>query len=102
VRLPAAPQLRRDECDKKDLSKKGGDKPEPKPAATSCGDNDNKHDCLCVGAAEGECAWCAGDFMPPSCVSTQVRLSSTAQARRRGVGVAEIGCGQPGSSPSAP
>jgi len=46
-------------------------KPKPKPKApTSCGDNKEKHDCLHLGAEEGDCAWCEGDFMPASCVST--------------------------------
>src|SRR5512135_1054455 len=46
-------------------------KPKPKPKApTSCGDNKEKRDCLDLGAEEGDCAWCEGDFMPASCVST--------------------------------
>jgi hypothetical protein len=45
-----------------------GDDPKPKPQAVSCGDNDNKEDCLELGAQEGQCAWCKGDFMPASCV----------------------------------
>jgi hypothetical protein len=45
-----------------------GDDPKPKPQAVSCGDNDNKADCLDLGAQEGQCAWCKGDFMPASCV----------------------------------
>jgi hypothetical protein len=44
-------------------------KPKPK-APTSCGDNKEKHDCLHLGAEEGDCAWCEGDFMPASCVAT--------------------------------
>jgi hypothetical protein len=40
----------------------------PKPP-TSCGDNKDKHDCLHLGAQEGDCAWCAGDYMPASCMS---------------------------------
>jgi hypothetical protein len=43
--------------------------PQPKKP-TSCGDNDNKGDCLDLGADEGDCAWCQGGFMPPSCVDT--------------------------------
>ncbi|WIA16331.1 hypothetical protein OEZ85_013030 [Tetradesmus obliquus] len=43
------------------------DKPKAK-APTSCGDNKEKEDCLDLGAQEGDCAWCKGDFMPPSCV----------------------------------
>jgi hypothetical protein len=38
-------------------------------APTSCSDNKNKHDCLHLGAQEGDCAWCAGDYMPASCLS---------------------------------
>jgi hypothetical protein len=48
-----------------------GDDPsgdDPKPEAISCGDNKEKADCLDLGAQEGDCAWCKGDFMPPSCV----------------------------------
>jgi hypothetical protein len=44
-------------------------KPKPK-APTSCGDNKEKHNCLHLGAEEGDCAWCEGDFMPASCVAT--------------------------------
>jgi hypothetical protein len=43
------------------------DDPKPKPP-TSCGDNKEKDDCLELGAQEGDCAWCKGDYMPPSCV----------------------------------
>jgi hypothetical protein len=43
------------------------DDPKPK-APTSCGDNKEKDDCLDLGAQEGDCAWCKGDYMPPSCV----------------------------------
>lgn len=48
----------------------GGDDPKPKPP-TSCGDNKEKRDCLRLGAEEGDCAWCAGDFMPASCVGVK-------------------------------
>lgn len=37
---------------------------------TSCGDNKEKHDCIHLGAKEGECAWCAGQYMPGSCLSS--------------------------------
>jgi len=58
---------------------KSADDPDPdmsvskgeKKAAVSCGDNDNKDDCLDLGAQEGDCAWCKGDFMPPSCVAVK-------------------------------
>jgi hypothetical protein len=43
------------------------DKPKPK-APVSCGDNKARRDCLELGAEEGECAWCEGDYMPASCV----------------------------------
>jgi len=50
----------------------GGDPSKPKPKApTSCGDNKEKHDCLDLGAEEGDCAWCKGDFMPASCVGVK-------------------------------
>ncbi|WIA36528.1 hypothetical protein OEZ86_007822 [Tetradesmus obliquus] len=44
------------------------DDDKPKPKAVSCGDNKEKDDCLDLGAEEGDCAWCKGDLMPPSCV----------------------------------
>lgn len=46
------------------------DKPKPKPP-TSCGDNKERHDCLHLGAEEGDCAWCEGGFMPASCLAVQ-------------------------------
>jgi hypothetical protein len=46
------------------------DKPKPKPP-TSCGDNKERRDCLKMGAEEGDCAWCEGDFMPASCVGVK-------------------------------
>lgn len=52
------------------LDKKHKPKPKPKKAPASCGDNKEKHDCLHLGAEEGECAWCEGGFMPPSCLAT--------------------------------
>ena len=47
------------------------DPDKPKPKATSCGDNKEKRDCLDLGAEEGDCAWCKGDFMPASCVGVK-------------------------------
>jgi uncharacterized membrane protein YgcG len=53
---------------KKDDADLAADKPEPKPKPpTSCGDNKERRDCLKLGAEEGDCAWCEGDFMPASC-----------------------------------
>jgi hypothetical protein len=55
---------------KKDDDTLQADKPKPK-APASCGDNKERRDCLKVGAEEGECAWCEGDFMPASCVGVK-------------------------------
>lgn len=44
---------------------------EPAKPPTSCGDHDAKHACLDIGAEEGPCAWCVGDFMPASCVGVK-------------------------------
>jgi hypothetical protein len=39
-------------------------------APASCGDNKEKSDCLDLGSQAGDCAWCKGDYMPPSCLDT--------------------------------
>lgn len=60
------------------------DPPKPKPPV-SCGDNKAKHDCLELGAQEGQCAWCKGDFMPPSCVGLKAAAwipSTVAECKR--------------------
>eukprot|EP00882_Tetradesmus_deserticola_P000435 GHRQ01000479.1.p1 GENE.GHRQ01000479.1~~GHRQ01000479.1.p1 ORF type:complete len:214 (+),score=88.72 GHRQ01000479.1:70-642(+) len=44
-------------------------KKKPAKAPATCGDNKKKHDCLKLGSQEGDCAWCAGGFMPDSCLS---------------------------------
>jgi len=35
------------------------------------------HDCLDLGAQEGDCAWCKGDFMPASCVSVSALVQGS-------------------------
>ena len=65
-------------------------KPKPK-APTSCGDNKEKHDCLHLGAEEGDCAWCEGDFMPASCVATMAAKWIPEQVRRP-TGLRALGC----------
>jgi uncharacterized membrane protein YgcG len=61
-----------DDDDDDDDDRLEADKPEPKPKAPpSCGDQKERRDCLKVGAEEGDCAWCEGDFMPASCVGVK-------------------------------
>jgi hypothetical protein len=82
------------------------DKPKPKPKAPpSCGDNKERRDCLKVGAEEGDCAWCEGDFMPASCVGVKAaewipeQVGAAAAAAAAGLVGDGLLCGDYASSP---